>query len=83
MSTAAWYTVVVGALWPVGFFALQRMGWPADLRKRLLATSGLAIAWPLAVPTLSFGSVAIVHLRRVQKAPAKEQGVVASPAAAS
>ncbi|MGH2758795.1 MAG: hypothetical protein ACRDKJ_04435 [Actinomycetota bacterium] len=72
MSVVAWYAVVAGVLFPVGALLLHRMAWPSDPKSRFAAAAALALAWPLAVPMLSFGSVAIARLLR-ERPPARRK----------
>lgn len=80
MSAVAWYATIAGVLLPLSFVALWRIAWPAGAVRRLGAAVGLALAWPLALPVLSFGSVAIVRLIQT-RTPDKPRKGVTTPVA--
>lgn len=82
MSAVAWYATIAGILLPVSFLALRLMAWPAGTVKRLGTAAGVALVWPLALPVLSFGSVAIARLIQT-RTPDKPRKAVVMPVAAA
>jgi hypothetical protein len=79
MSAVAWYATIAGVLLPLSYVALQRMGWPAGIVKRLSTAAAVALAWPLALPVVSFGSVAIARLVQTHTPAPRE--AIATPVA--
>jgi hypothetical protein len=62
VSAVMWYGVIAGALFLLSSAVLHRLAWPGALKGRFAAAAGIALAWPLTLPMLSFGSVAIARL---------------------
>jgi hypothetical protein len=78
VNAVAWYAAIAGALFLMSSFVLHRMAWPAALKARFATAAGIALAWPLALPMLSFGSVAIARLIQTKPgAPTREPEVPA------
>ena len=77
VNLVAWYAVIAGVLFPIGVLGLYRLAWPSATKGRLAAAAGLAVAWPLALPMLSFGSVAIARL--LQEGPPVRRKPDATP----
>ena len=82
MSAVAWYATIAGILLPLSYVALRQMAWPTGIVKRLGAAVGIALAWPLALPVLSFGSVAIARLLQT-RTPAPREAVATAVAPAA
>lgn len=80
VSVAGWYAVVAGAVFAVSLVVLFRFAWPAASRARFAAAAGVALAWPLVLPMLSFGSVVIARLLQ-QRPPARRRREAARVAA--
>lgn len=83
VSAMVGYGVIAGALFLLSIAVLHRLAWPAALKGRLATAAAIALAWPLALPMLSFGSVAIARLIQTQPRPArrKRDGRAVVPAA--
>lgn len=78
VSLVAWYAVVAGVLFPLSVLVLKRFAWPTALRARLAAAAGVSLAWPLTLPMLSFGSVAVARLLRERHPARKRQAARAA-----
>ncbi len=83
VSVVGWYAVISGSLFLIGLGALYRLAWPVTLKSRFAAAAGIALAWPLALPMLSFASVAIARFIQDQPRRAKRRDDVPSVAPAA
>lgn len=71
MSALAWYGLVVAVLGCVILLVLNRLSWPNSFGPRLGTALATAMAWPLVLPVLAFGSVVIARLIRTRTATPK------------
>ena len=80
VSLVTWYAAIAGILFPLSVLALYRLAWPSATKGRVAAAAGMALAWPLVVPMLSFGSVALVRVLQ-DRATAPREAASVVPAA--
>jgi hypothetical protein len=82
MNMAIAYAAIAAGTFLTSIFALRKLAWPDAAAHRILVATAIALAWPLALPALSFGSAGIVHLigQRRERVPTEAPAAV-SPAA--
>ena len=73
MTAAEWYGAIAGGLFLLSAVVLHRLEWPGDLKGRLAAAAGIAVAWPITLPMMSFGSVALARLLKERPGPRRKR----------
>ncbi len=64
MSPVMAYAGVAGIVLLAGGFVLHRMDWPRAAWQQAALATLLALVWPLSVPAMAFGGVAVTALLR-------------------